>query len=117
MRVYPRVRGGTGGCVQCGSGKEGLSPRARGNPFNSSKSRKVLRSIPACAGEPGLKPFPSYKNRVYPRVRGGTHKPRGNHHRDQGLSPRARGNLLLDVSRPMKARSIPACAGEPSKES
>ena len=32
----------------------------------------------------------------------------------QGLSPRVRGNLLLNIYQRIRLRSIPACAGEPN---
>ena len=52
--VYPRVCGGTSGTVRCALDRTGLSPRVRGNPLPLSSSSIRLRSIPACAGEPGV---------------------------------------------------------------
>ena len=52
--VYPRVCGGTAsGKVVCSSQK-GLSPRVRGNRAPDSATAQSIRSIPACAGEPGV---------------------------------------------------------------
>ena len=52
---------------------------------------------------------------VYPRVCGGTGKSELASTWQPGLSPRVRGNLVgFDLQSVMK-RSIPACAGEPSK--
>ena len=52
LTVYPRVCGGTG-MSACDLGtQEGLSPRVRGNHGQSPPNRQLLRSIPACAGEP-----------------------------------------------------------------
>ena len=110
-RVYPRVCGGTEPRGQ------GLSPRVRGKPTGLSRPG----SIPACAGEPSFRPKsarpgkglsprvrgnrtvniqPTPVTRVYPRVCGGT---------DGASSPRAG---VYEVRYP---RSIPACAGEPTK--
>ena len=73
----------------------------------------MIRSIPACAGEPRPLPAEGIPLRVYPRVCGGTalatcHTPAW-----LGLSPRVRGNLELHLFIPVRNRSIPACAGEP----
>ena len=51
-RVYPRVCGGTRREVLGASGREGLSPRVRGNPVPHMPEHPRRRSIPACAGEP-----------------------------------------------------------------
>ena len=50
----------------------GLSPRARGNLGIVVAVGLLLRSIPACAGEPVDRPKVRFQIRVYPRVRGGT---------------------------------------------
>ena len=51
--------------------------------------------------------------RVYPRVCGGTRRPRHLVGKKSGLSPRVRGNRnALPCGQP-SMRSIPACAGEP----
>ena len=50
--VYPRVYGGTV-FAGCGGRKaRGLSPRVRGNPRGAAINTLLLRSIPACTGEP-----------------------------------------------------------------
>ncbi len=112
-RVYPRVCGGTGVGHSGVYADRGLSPRVRGNPQCCQKPLALLRSIPACAGEPGT-PLPSSHPRtVYPRVCGGTGCRRISGSRRTGLSPRVRGNQLLSTAKLRYARSIPACAGEP----
>jgi len=112
-RVYPRVRGGTA----CAAGRyrwrPGLSPRARGNPAIIFAACLRFRSIPACAGEPESREPAFRRCAVYPRVRGGTRCRRMQPSRDWGLSPRARGNLMVKHGRCWLMRSIPACAGEP----
>ena len=50
---------------------------------------------------------------VYPRVCGGTNGAERPITQADGLSPRVRGNLPLDVVCVRDDGSIPACAGEP----
>ncbi len=52
VRVYPRVCGGTAADVAAVALTWGLSPRVRGNRNVLRIPRRVLGSIPACAGEP-----------------------------------------------------------------
>ena len=91
----------------------GLSPRVRGNPALWAASALWTGSIPACAGEPRAVPFAGRGRQVYPRVCGGTWDRLFRRLLLEGLSPRVRGNPGLRLHRPMPARSIPACAGEP----
>ena len=49
--VYPRVCGGTAFGMPHSTPPHGLSPRVRGN--RQDHCGYILRSIPACAGEPG----------------------------------------------------------------
>ena len=51
-RVYPRVYGGTCVVSRWPIRQRGLSPRVRGNRFLILASQSVIRSIPACTGEP-----------------------------------------------------------------
>ena len=53
------------------------------------------------------------RRRVYPRVCGGTELGLSEQGREEGLSPRVRGNPALAISSMDSIRSIPACAGEP----
>ena len=71
-RVYPRVRGGTTAPRAALSSACGLSPRARGNPDSGGQCVRLAGSIPACAGEPQDRSENRFRERVYPRVRGGT---------------------------------------------
>ena len=111
--VYPRVCGGTpaGGCG--GNRTGGLSPRVRGNPERELAPPQVLRSIPACAGEPPTPPLRQYTAPVYPRVCGGTLNPVNPRAPNPGLSPRVRGNPHCQSDARENPGSIPACAGEP----
>ena len=75
-------------------GKQGLSPRVRGN-----------LSPPVQSG-----PYPG----SIPRVCGGTNDSWYQDAKDLGLSPRVRGNHSARSCWNVKHRSIPACAGEPA---
>ena len=50
----------------------GLSPRVRGNLGLAYGAAITAGSIPACAGEPAMRPVRVGKAGVYPRVCGGT---------------------------------------------
>ena len=113
LTVYPRVGGGTAAALRRGEGKNGLSPRGRGNRRQSLVVCIYTRSIPAWAGEPPLKPEPHFCFTVYPRVGGGTLPKSSNRGHVLGLSPRGRGNLPIVHEIKLKERSIPAWAGEP----
>ena len=73
----------------------GLSPRVRGNPDVDGLAWRLERSIPACAGEPGVFLGGIAHSPVYPRVCGGTHRRRLTDAQRAGLSPRVRGNRPL----------------------
>ena len=112
-RVYPRVCGGTritiGGKMSSG----GLSPRVRGNHIPLVDAKAIIRSIPACAGEPRSSGGPGGACMVYPRVCGGTFTASTSRASFTGLSPRVRGNLQESIHDQTSSGSIPACAGEP----
>ena len=91
----------------------GLSPRVRGNRPRRSRRRVLSRSIPACAGEPFQRNAVLRGQRVYPRVCGGTPGRFPGGGASPGLSPRVRGNLIIQNRPAPQAGSIPACAGEP----
>ena len=114
-RVYPRVCGGTPNQNVLTASCEGLSPRVRGNPLPLNRNSLPTRSIPACAGEPYRATPTGWGRGVYPRVCGGTIS--GYPHRvgEGGLSPRVRGNPGRQWRRSHCKRSIPACAGEPTR--
>ena len=73
----------------------------------------LLRSIPACTGEPRASGPISRQRGVYPRVYGGTWQDPSHPGRSGGLSPRVRGNRRRGRREPDQQRSIPACTGEP----
>ena len=113
VRVYPRVCGGTRPGNATPADRKGLSPRVRGNPPAVAADTRTKRSIPACAGEPGI--WSSWMKRigVYPRVCGGTGEGIAGLAQNGGLSPRVRGNQPGQNAGCGLGWSIPACAGEP----
>ena len=113
QRVYPRVCGGTQGDTLRLPAPAGLSPRVRGNRADPPAHRRPGGSIPACAGEPRRRPPPTLRERVYPRVCGGTNPQTVHKNNFSGLSPRVRGNPEGEGGRRLRQGSIPACAGEP----
>ena len=94
--VYPRVCGGTASPAPAGRGEAGLSPRVRGNRTIVRYSDEANRSIPACAGEPSVRPVEPSSSGVYPRVCGGTRPLNCTSPPSPGLSPRVRGNPAPD---------------------
>ena len=112
-KVYPRRRGGTEGNTPTNGDALGLSPQARGNQDWHDGHFRILRSIPAGAGEPFLDDKSLQFLQVYPRRRGGTSKIDALERLLQGLSPQARGNLIPFYFFGGATRSIPAGAGEP----
>ena len=111
--VYPRVCGGTEAHQDGLADSGGLSPRVRGNPSFGVRRAQKQRSIPACAGEPRPTRMGLPTAAVYPRVCGGTHHSEFGGHKSNGLSPRVRGNPVVQDAVGIAGRSIPACAGEP----
>ncbi len=112
--VYPRVYGGTIIPLSTSRCSSGLSPRVRGNRISPVMSGRFHGSIPACTGEPIAALTRPCAISVYPRVYGGTRRPPPHHPLRPGLSPRVRGNLILDLIVAPQQRSIPACTGEPA---
>ena len=117
VRVYPRWRGGTWSGVASNDGARGLSPLARGNRVPAPVLGKPAGSIPAGAGEPWPSTWPRTDRGVYPRWRGGTTCKMLPSTAVLGLSPLARGNLVLPDSLRAVRGSIPAGAGEPEFDS
>ena len=116
-QVYPRVCGGTAVAELLTPITGGLSPRVRGNLDFLFPLVFVIRSIPACAGEPSTIGLDRFIVKVYPRVCGGTVKQFAAHTPPGGLSPRVRGNRPHCRPLARRGRSIPACAGEPPAQS
>ena len=115
--VYPRVCGGTILVRRLSRQPQGLSPRVRGNPAEDAKAGPMGGSIPVCAGEPRAARTAASRERVYPRVCGGTTSRAPCFPTRRGLSPRVRGNPVPSVAVGAPVGSIPACAGEPPPDS
>ena len=113
--VYPRVGGGTNRRFAARTIIVGLSPRGRGNLGLPGFRRLQDGSIPAWAGEPDPHTPTSTWPPVYPRVGGGTGRPRRSSMFGFGLSPRGRGNHARRDVDIYPGGSIPAWAGEPSR--
>ena len=96
---------------------QGLSPRVRGSRKSGSMRARVVRSIPACAGEPKEVRRGAGLHMVYPRVCGGAEVHGHEEDIDGGLSPRVRGSPDQDAEVQDSQGSIPACAGEPDTKS
>ncbi len=111
--VYPRRRGGTADFHPIGPYPPGLSPQARGNRRQVISLEENAWSIPAGAGEPLHAQHRDGRSTVYPRRRGGTFFALTLALCTGGLSPQARGNLVLSDGTCGELRSIPAGAGEP----
>ena len=94
--VYPRVCGGTPGSVKSRCSLTGLSPRVRGNLQQEPLLVVGDGSIPACAGEPRLRPWPCPQRPVYPRVCGGNPSSQDSQASKCGLSPRVRGKPAIN---------------------
>ena len=92
-RVYPRPRGGACNRVWSCAGGGGLSPPTRGSLRRWTHAGTALRSIPAHAGEPGVRI--SWFNET------------------RGLSPPTRGSPSWPCANGCAPGSIPAHAGEP----
>jgi len=90
----------------------GLSPRARGNEICNGVPGCFFGAIPASAGEHMLGHRGRYELGGYPRERGGTVVRPFGEAGEQGLSPRARGNVALNAPISRVSGAIPASAGE-----
>ena len=113
IRVHPRVCGGARRPLRAIPREQGPSPRVRGSQVGAGHAAAVIRSIPACAGEPHSRPAPLPHGQVHPRVCGGADFSTHYAWLTSGPSPRVRGSPLSRGARRGPAGSIPACAGEP----
>ena len=109
--VYPRWRGEHMKRRTNPHGVGGLSPLARGTHPHFRRYESVFRFIPAGAGNTGSRSLTKLSATVYPRWRGEhSHLPCSRWSRS-GLSPLARGTLILFSSHRYRRRFIPAGAG------
>ena len=113
--VHPRVCGEPVRHLRRYLPLPGPSPRVRGTPSRPRASRPCPRSIPACAGNPRPASDAIKRPGVHPRVCGEPHFRLPLSGRRSGPSPRVRGTPGRASARPGRRRSIPACAGNPSR--
>ena len=111
--VYPRPRGGAPIDIPSPSAADGLSPPTRGSLKPRLGRRARQRSIPAHAGEPGVRRPCIRGEAVYPRPRGGARRLVVGQKGQRGLSPPTRGSRRVPGRLGRDPRSIPAHAGEP----
>ena len=107
--------GGAGREVTAQVEYKGLSPRVRGSHPMTMEELITQWSIPACAGEPRDLQARQDTLRVYPRVCGGAFWMWALLGQVAGLSPRVRGSQRALRYYAKSLRSIPACAGEPTR--
>ena len=112
-RAYPRVCGATCRLLAAFYGFRGLSPRVRGNHEPRADKRSASGPIPACAGQPLTRRGTPITRTAYPRVCGATGRKSQTGLSLLGLSPRVRGNLLIELLFCGFDGPIPACAGQP----
>ena len=109
--VYPRWRGEHNGTDSTNQNFRGLSPLARGTHYIEQPLTVERRFIPAGAGNTDI--LAEYFNElaVYPRWRGEHSDRRGTSALLNGLSPLARGTLVVQPDLEHSVRFIPAGAG------
>ena len=95
----------------------GPSPRVRGSRQGVRHGHLIVRTIPACAGEPSTSRSRSSARRDHPRVCGGAASVDISPPPKRGPSPRVRGSLRRARGVVQAPGTIPACAGEPGKGS
>ena len=109
--VHPRVRGEHEQLARIPKQPFGSSPRARGTRHRFGGRVRLRRFIPACAGNTGSPQHCSGRRAVHPRVRGEHFFVVKVSSLSGGSSPRARGTPLERDLALLRARFIPACAG------
>ena len=113
--VHPRVRGEHSLLVEITPATIGSSPRARGTPIISPSELRLVRFIPACAGNTFTASLIPAISSVHPRVRGEHCASVSSIARHAGSSPRARGTPGIGRRTVRASRFIPACAGNTMK--
>ncbi len=109
--VHPRVCGERYEQERGITLRDGSSPRVRGTDWLPIPDIRVIRFIPACAGNGLERDFRTDRDPVHPRVCGERHVPRSRNCRPSGSSPRVRGTDRHTSRVQPLARFIPACAG------
>ena len=115
MVVYPRWRGELFCALAFCWLSRGLSPLARGTLCRCQHCWRVIRFIPAGAGNTSTLSITTDREPVYPRWRGEHWQNKHRGTRGAGLSPLARGTLDQAVLFFQRRRFIPAGAGNTSR--
>ena len=113
-RVHPRVCGEAPASRSAWMPGPGPSPRVRGSLSLPELHRRILGSIPACAGKPTFSTSAVRIEGVHPRVCGEARCPSGTPCGRGGPSPRVRGSRHFHAYDSRRSGSIPACAGKPA---
>ena len=110
---HPRVGGATPRVPSRQISACGPSPRGRGNHEVIGNASQLVGTIPAWAGQPGVRGGDSHARADHPRVGGATVVELTDDFITVGPSPRGRGNRQLPLPRRARHRTIPAWAGQP----
>ncbi len=116
LSVYPRPCGGNSRFARSAARLAGLSPPMRGKRLYVCACNAIRRSIPAHAGETVALSGSGGGRSVYPRPCGGNMLPFSRSFSLSGLSPPMRGKHLHAYRASLPIRSIPAHAGETSRQ-
>ena len=116
ITVHPRRRGEHIISSMAELLRSGSSPQARGTPQANGVRRFVIRFIPAGAGNTRAGFLALAKIPVHPRRRGEHCTRMTRHPLPGGSSPQARGTRNSDYARRVRARFIPAGAGNTRPE-
>ena len=111
--VHPRVCGEPHFRRRSRRRPRGPSPRVRGTRRQRIGEFAFQRSIPACAGNPALRPHRAAAGPLHPRVCGEPWVAEQLPQWTGGPSPRVRGTRRRERRSRPAPRSIPACAGPP----
>ena len=108
---HPRVCGEQAAASGGRTVQAGSSPRVRGTAGLARSALRVIRIIPACAGNSKILPNGITIKSDHPRVCGEQVKSRVYHRHFAGSSPRVRGTEAEQRAEERADRIIPACAG------
>ena len=109
---HPRACGANHDCVRPLFRPFGSSPRMRGKPAVAGAARRVVRIIPAHAGQTSGLTYPMPSVADHPRACGANFRVREVVDAYAGSSPRMRGKRLHKRHRGKPVRIIPAHAGQ-----
>ena len=109
--VHPRVCGEQSTRLGKAPKRDGSSPRVRGTENVDGSKFRMLRFIPACAGNRPQTASPSRLSPVHPRVCGEQDCYSERNNQIDGSSPRVRGTAERPTQLGLYGRFIPACAG------